>query len=187
MKTKYSKYISKLFFKQWIIGICQENIQEILRTKTFDPKIHWIDATSSEKFYADPFPISYKNGKLKILYEEYSYEKDYGTISLMTIDKDFRPIDNKILLDTNSHLSYPFYHSENIKTHVFPESADNDKLSCYEFSHEHESLVFMKDILDIPLYDSTILKYDNKYWIFGVTGRNSTSYKLAIFYSKDRK
>jgi hypothetical protein len=42
---------------------------------------------------------------------------------------------------------------------------------------------FIKDIIDLPLRDSTILKKDNKYWLFGTIGFTETGYKLYVFYS----
>jgi hypothetical protein len=182
---KLSKFFDKLFFKKWIIGICQVNIKDIIRSKNFDSEINWLIKKSFDKFYADPFPLISNDGNIKILYEEYIFKEDYGKISLMTIDKNFRLINNKTLLDTKSHLSYPFFFSENNKIYVFPESATNSKLSCYEYNPTNESLVFLKDILNIPLRDSTILKYDGKYWIFGAIGKNFINYKLSLFYSDD--
>jgi hypothetical protein len=45
MNRILSKYIGKLFFKKWIIGICQDNIKDIVRSRTFDPDINWLLST----------------------------------------------------------------------------------------------------------------------------------------------
>jgi hypothetical protein len=37
----------------------------------------------------------------------------------------------------------------------------------------------------LPLLDSTVLKFDGKYWIFGIVKVDETNYELMIFYSKD--
>ena len=101
----------------------------------------------------------------------------------MTLDKSFRQVNHKILLDTKSHLSYPFVFTENNKTYVFPEARKSGKLSCYEYDPVNESIYFYKNILDLPLLDSTILKHDDKYWIFGTLSENGTDYKLSVFFS----
>jgi hypothetical protein len=183
MNRILSKYIDKLFFKKWIIGIFQGNIEDIIRSKTFDPDINWLLIKSFDKFYADPFLLRSKDGNSKILFEEYAFDDDYAKISLMTLDKSLRQANHKILLDTKSHLSYPFVFTENNKTYVFPEAAQSGKLSCYEYDPVHESLNFVQDLLNLPLRDSTILKHDSKYWIYGTLSENSSNYKLCVFFS----
>lgn len=184
MNRTLSKYIDKLFFKQWIIGICKDNIKDIIRTKNFDLNINWLPKKSFDKFYADPFPLVSNNGNFKILYEEFKFGEDYGKISLLTLDKSFNQVNNKVLLDTKSHLSYPFVFIENNKTYVFPEAGKSGKLSCYEYDPVHESINFVEDILNLPLRDSTILKHDGKYWIFGALSENYSNYKLYVFFSE---
>src|ERR1035437_588230 len=100
MKSVYSKYIDKLFYKNWTIGICRGNINDIIRERSFDPDITWLFANSYDKYYADPFIIRSVDGKLKILHEEFPYDKDYGVLSVVTLDKDSNPVDYKTLLDT---------------------------------------------------------------------------------------
>lgn len=185
MKNVYSKYIDKLFYKNWTIGICRADIKDIIRKKSFDPDITWLFKNSYDKYYADPFIMKPVNDKIKVLHEEFPYDTDYGVISLVTLDKDFKQIGYKTLLDTGSHISYPFYYTENDKTYIFPEAGQSEKLSCYVFDPEAETINFLKDIINLPLRDSTIIKKDNKYWIFGTTGFTETDYKLYVFYSNN--
>src|SRR5664280_1163217 len=121
MKRVLSKYADKLFFKKWIIGICRGDINEIIRSKTFDPEIDWLVPKSLEKFYADPFFVNSENGNIDIVLEEFPFDDDYGKISLLKLDKNLNQLSYKILLDTKGHLSYPFIFKENNKIFVFPE------------------------------------------------------------------
>jgi len=185
MKKPFSKYLSKLFFKKWIIGVCNDNIENIIRKKTFEPQIEWLKFKGFESFYADPFILSVKEDEIKLLYEIYPYCENYGKIALLTLDNKFKIRENKQILDTKSHLSYPFVYRENNKTYIFPESAQNKKLSCFEFDQEKEEMSFIKDLIDLPLRDSTILKYQEKYWIFGTQSDNGADYKLHIYVSEN--
>lgn len=178
-----SAYTDKLFFKQWIIGICHGDIIDIIRKRSFDPDINWLSLNSFDKFCADPFFVASKDGNLKILIEDYPFNDDYGKISLMTLDRGFRQLSNKVLLDTGSHLSYPYVFYENNKIYIFPEAAKSGKLRCYEYDPDNESLEFLKDIIELPLRDSTILKHNGKYWLFGIIAEGATDYKLHVFYS----
>lgn len=175
--------LKKLYYKQWVIGLVRGNIKDIIRTKTFNQDIQWLPTTAVDHFYADPFLLKTKDGNLNILYEDFSMNDYYGNISLMTLDRNLSQVDQKVLLDTKGHLSYPFVFQENDKIYVFPESAKNNRLACYEYDPIKRSVNFLQDIIDLPLYDSTILKYNNKYWLFGTINENRAGYKLYLFFS----
>lgn len=184
MKSILSKYVDKFYFKKWIIGICRGDINDIIRNKIFDPQIQWLLKKSPDKFYADPFLVNLENGNLNILLEEFPFDEDYGKISLLKLDKNLKQVYYKVLLDTKSHLSYPFVFKENNKTYIFPEAAKSGKLACYLYDSENESLTFIQDILNMPLRDSTILKQGDKYWLFGILSEeNGKDYKLYVFFS----
>jgi hypothetical protein len=185
MNSIFSKYIDKLFFKKWVFGICRGDINDIIRNKTFDPDINWLFKKSFDRFYADPFFLASKDGNISIILEDFTFDDKYAKISLMKFDKNFSQQSHKTLLDTKSHLSYPFVFTENNKTYIFPESSKSCKLSCYEYDPVNESLTFLQHILELPLLDSTILKYENKYWIFGTLGDAINDYKLQVFFSKN--
>lgn len=189
MNSLLSKYIDKLFLKNWIIGIFRGSIKDIIRNKKFDPDINWLVMRSSDTFQADPFLLMSKDENIKLLYEDFAIDEAYGKISLMELDKSFKPLNHKILLDTKSHISYPFIFTENNRTFIFPEAGRSGKLSCYEYDPGNESIDFLQDILSLPLSDSTIIKHDSKYWIFGALSEidiekdKITDYKLCIFFS----
>jgi hypothetical protein len=178
-----SKYSDKLFFKQWTIGFCKGDISEIIRSRSFDPEIHWLPLESYDYFIADPFFVTSINGRQKLLFEELNFRENYGKIALMTLDGSYNKSEQKYLLDTGLHLSYPFVYYENNKVYIFPEASKSGKLSCYQYDPLTESLTFLKDIIDMPLRDSTILKYRDKYWLFGIIAINDKDYKLHVFYS----
>ncbi len=185
MKRKFSKYLDVLFVDGWAIGVTRGNIQEIIRSKTFNPDITWLPTKSMNQFYADPFLYKTKEGTYDIIFEAFSLNEEYGKIAVMSIDNSFKQKNHKIVLDTKSHLSYPFIFKENNKIYVFPEAARSGKLSCYEYDPVNRSLKFLQQVIDLPILDGTILKHNGKYWLFGVLrGYDGVEqYKLCIFYS----
>ena len=80
MNKVLSKYLDKLYFKKWIIGIQHTDIKEIIRTKSFKADINWFHPKSFDKFYADPFPLN-DNDKITMLLEEFSFKPNSGKIS----------------------------------------------------------------------------------------------------------
>ena len=173
----------KLYVKQWVIGLLYGDIREMIRTKSFNFKIKWLSVSSYYRFHGDPFLHKNSNGNLDILFEDFSLDENYGNISLMTLDQNLKITDQKILLDTKSHLSYPFIFRENNKIYVFPESARSGVLSCYEFDPEIKALSYLKEVINLPLLDSTILKHDNKYWLFGTLNDKENGYIMNVYFS----
>jgi hypothetical protein len=178
-----SKFIDKLFVKQWQIGLCHGDIAEIIRSKVFNPDIKWLPLNTLDYFHADPFLLKTNDGSLHILFEDFAFDDYYGKIALMTFDENFKQDNKVILLDTKSHLSYPFIFTENNKIFVFPEAGYSGRLSCYEYEQANQTLTFLKVIMDLPVLDPTIIKHNNKYWMFGtLIGKDSDS-KLNIYFS----
>lgn len=178
-------YIKKLYFKQWIIGLARGDISEMIRTKNFRQDFKWIQPSSFGHFYADPFVIKGTGGETLILFEDFLIDENYGNISLMTLDSNFNVTDIKVLLDTGSHLSFPFIFREDNKLYVFPESVRSRKLSCHLLNPVTKTLTPLGDILDLQLYDPAILRFQEKYWLFGSVFENRREYKLHIFVSEN--
>lgn len=183
MEGILTKIKNKFYFKNWTIGICRSSLEELIRNKSFDPEITWLFTDQFDRYLADPFLIPSDNGSFKIMLEEFSYEADYGTLALLKIDGNYKPVSYKALLDTGSHLSYPLTYSEGGKTYMFPEAGKSGKFSCYEYDPVSESVKYLTDIIELPLRDATILKKDNKYWIFATINQGEANYNLLVFYS----
>jgi len=178
---------NRFFVKQWIVGIGRGDIRNMIRNKTFNCDITWLPVKDPRREFADPFILSSDKGLYHLIIEDYSMDDHYGKVALLIVNDRYEVQEHKILLDTRSHLSYPFVFKENGNVYVFPESADNGNLSCYLYNPETRSLGFVKHIINMPLLDSNIIKHKNKYWIFGITREkdNNENYELQCFYSDD--
>jgi hypothetical protein len=178
-----TEILNKLYVKQWVIGLVKADISEVIRTKTFRQNINWLEPGSPDHFYGDPFLLNVSKGELTILYEDFSFDDNYGNISMMILDKDMKEKGKKVLLDTGSHLSYPFIFTENERIYVLPESSRAGELSCYEYDPWRQDLTNKSQLIALPLLDTTILKYEGKYWLFGTIHERPTGYRLNIYYS----
>lgn len=177
------KYSDKLYLKQWGLGFLKADIRNIIRDKKTDLSFQWMPLTDKSVSHADPFIFKSDDGKINILYEKVSTYDLNGNISLMVCNELFQPVMDKVLLDTKSHLSYPYVFRENGKIYVFPESAFGGSLFCYEFDQASRSFINKKEIIKLPLLDSTILKYGNKYWLFATMLGDTFNSDLHIFYA----
>ena len=185
MNGFFSKITKRLYLKHWIIGLCHCNIEDVIRSKTFNQDIKWLKINSIDHYNADPFLLKTEDGSLNLFFEDFTLDDFYGKISVLKFDNAFNELNQKILLDTKSHLSYPFIFKENNKIYVFPEASHSGRLSCYEYDPLNQSLNFIKEIMSLPLLDSTILKQDNKYWLFGTLAGKYSNKKLYIYFSNN--
>ncbi len=193
MGNIFSKAIRKLSFhynyrcivNQWVIGISRGNLADIIRNKQFNPDITWIDLNDPGHQQADPFILNVDNGSVDLLIEDYRADDNYAKIASMHFNPALQATDHKIVLDTGSHLSYPHIFRENNRVFVLPEASKSGKLSCYEYVASVNALVFLKDIIELPLLDANVLKYKDKYWVFGVTrpASGEDKFELCGFYA----
>jgi hypothetical protein len=155
----------------------------MIRNKKFDFRFQWLPLDDKAVSYADPFIFKTDDGRVNILFEHVStYELD-GRISLIVCNDRVDPVFEKIVLDTKDHLSYPFVFKENGKIYIFPENAFGGALNCFEFDPVNRSFVNKQQVIGLPLLDGTILKQDNKYWLFATLLGESYNSDLHIFYS----
>ena len=177
------KYSDKLYLKQWGLGFMKGDLKEIIRQRKNGFSFKWLPISDKNISYADPFIFKTSDGKVNVLFENVtSFELD-GTISLMVCDESFNPVMEKTILNDRGHLSYPYVFRENGKTYVFPENAFSGSLFCYEFDSDAKTFVQQKKILDLPVIDSTILKFENRYWLFCTMLGNELNNELHIYYA----
>ena len=177
------KYSDKLYLKQWGIGFMRGNLADIIRQKKTDLSFDWFSLDDKGVSKADPFIFKTDDGRINILFEYVSSYNLDGRISLMVCNEKLEPVMEKMVLDTKDHLSYPYVFKENGKIYVFPENAFGGSLWCYEFNQDRSLFFNRKEIIQLPLLDSTILKYDNKYWLFATMLGDTFNSDLHIFYA----
>lgn len=174
--------LDKLYVKQWTIGFVSESIEEIIGKQNGSIRVNWVEPPSPFVFYADPFILDVnENGETEVLVEELEDQEGYGKLSKLSIDNQLN-YTVRTLLDLKAHLSYPQVIRQNEQLYVIPESASLKKLNAYQFNSDASSLEYASTIMDLGLYDATILYYDNKYWLFGILSSEKTPH-LVIYHS----
>jgi hypothetical protein len=177
------KYSDKLYLKQWGIGFLKGSMADIIRNKKTALRFEWMSLNNKTVSYADPFVFKTDDGRINILFESVSSYILDGKISLMVCNDNLEPVLEKVVLNTSDHLSYPSVFKESGKIYVFPENALGGSLSCYEFDQVKNSFINKREIIQLPLLDSTILKYQNRYWLFATLLGDTLNSDLHIFYA----
>lgn len=181
--NKIKQSVKSLFyFEQWIL-LYQFNQKDswsksFFRFKRIVPP--------KDRFWADPF-IYEKNDRYYIFIEELVYKENKGKISVMEIDEKNEYTTPKTIIEKDYHLSYPFLFEDADSLYMIPETSDNKSIElykCIEFPMKWELVKVLMS--DLNAVDNTILKYNNKYWLFcNITENEGASSldELFLFYS----
>lgn len=177
----------------WNIGFIKCEPGELLEGKKKIERVQWLKHSYKDRFFADPFFLSATEEKLEVLVEEYLYKTGKGRIVLLIIDaKELKIIEHKIVLELDTHLSYPILLRWKEKLFIYPENGAGQRLSLYEFHLKDHTTTYYGDMLppeeirDVYhinwLADATLTGYAGKYWLFLTP--DVTNDKLMIFQSE---
>jgi hypothetical protein len=175
--------LDKFFVKQWTIGIAKGTEADILQNRLKSLDFTWITIPDPEVFVADPFVIELPNGEIHII-AEHIHQASYGKLVSYRFSKTLDLLEEKIILDTGSHLSYPFILEDNGEIFIIPESAMANGVFAYPYDPIHMELGKPITLVeDLPLLDSTFVYYEDRWWLFATKrGANSNS-ELFIYYA----
>jgi hypothetical protein len=178
--------IRKLGLFHWNIGFAEETPETILGNQRISKKINWLQDDFRDRFFADPFILNVTDNAIEVLVEEYMYSEQKGRITALTIDrKNYTLFDHKVLLDLETHLSFPFIFRENNRIYVIPENCRSGALSIYEYNTITKNLEFRKVLITSPLVDPVIVKHEGLYYLLCTRKDKNENEDLYIYYSND--
>lgn len=141
-----------------------------------------------DRFWADPFVI-FKNNTHYIFFEEFSFRRNRGVISVIELKENGQHTKSKVVLSRDYHLSYPFLFEENGVLYMIPETSQNNTVElykCAEFPMKWELETVLID--NIKTVDTTLFKRDGVYWLFTnekVVENSENWNTISIYSSKD--
>ena len=154
------------------IGIIKKPIGEILEKGIELGDIKWLIHNYKDRFFADPFMIKEDRDFYYILVEEYLFWEEKGKISVLKVDKhDFSLTKKKVLIEENTHLSFPF--CELNGNTIIPESIASGETKEYILDLNSMEILQSRTILNEGLIDAAF--YEDKIgekWIFASKKKN---------------
>ncbi len=175
--------VFKIFcFEQWILLYDLTNSEKISKPLYRFKRI----IPPKDRFWADPFVVN-KNNKYYIFVEELVYKEKKGKISVIEMDNNGKYGDSKVVLERDYHLSYPFIFQENGQTYMIPETIQKHRIElykCIDFPMRWELEEILIDKIEAA--DTTLFKYNDKYWLFTSLKPNigtSVNDEVYLFYS----
>jgi hypothetical protein len=120
----------------------------------------------SDRFWADPFPVKAAD-RYYVFVEECLYATRKGHIAVMELDDEGCWSTPVKVLERNYHLSYPCVFEWAGDYYMIPETLGNRSIELYRSVSFPLQWEFVKVLIpNINATDATIIKVENRWWIF---------------------
>jgi hypothetical protein len=150
-----------------------------------DPSNYRLMLPPKDRFYADPFLVE-RDGKTYLFLEDFRFSEGRAVISYFELGPDGSPSTPVEVLRRPYHLSYPFLFTHEGQMYMIPETKENRTVELYRATSFPTTWTLEAVLLnDIYAVDATILKINDKFWMFaGVSnGRHSNCDELGLFFA----
>lgn len=155
---KVSKLYRSITRDCWAIGFVENGLNAVMSNDR-SLKISWLKHDYKDRWFADPFILDVTESEILLLVEEYRYETNKGRIAELVIDKDSCTLkEMNILLELDTHLSFPAIWRMENRIFVYPESWLSGSLNLYEYVGRGERLKQVKVLCDDTMSDAIITK-----------------------------
>ena len=144
------QYIKEIKYN---IGFIDGDIDSIIKGEPI--KVNWLKHSYKDRWFADPFILDVTESEILVLAEEWYDPINRGRISKLVIDKHtFQLKDIIVLLELDTHLSFPAIRRKDDIVYVYPENSVNNQLKEYKYNKDKEQLEFSSIIAEEPLTDA---------------------------------
>jgi hypothetical protein len=145
-----------------------------------------INPYKKEKWFADPFIYRDNDNTLELFVEEFDYSVGRGRIGHLVISKKNRRIEKlSIILEKDTHLSFPAIYRIGDDVFVHPENSASGHSVMYRYDEGHDKLVDPVVILEEPVTDAIIQQLnDGTYKMYATKVPAPNGNELFIYTSE---
>lgn len=170
--------------QNWNIGFCELTPEEFVSSGRLG-RVVWLKNPYKDRWFADPFLLNVTEDTITVFVEERMVVADKGYLTELVIDrKSFEIKERYVILETDSHLSYPAILRKDGHIYVYPENALGGPLKMYKYDAVNHQLGSPKVILNERVADSTILDADGKFYLIATKYPESQE-KAFLYKSED--
>ena len=171
---------NKLVLHRWSIAFAENSLDDVLNGKKIQLK--YVKHDFKKRWFADPFILDSDDEKINLLVEDYSDSDKKGKISRLIVNRKTMELEDvKIILELDSHLSFPAIMRMEGKVFIYPENSAGKGLALYEYNETADELYEVKVLTQEPLTDAIITSYFGKKQIFSTKGIDANKNVLEIF------
>jgi hypothetical protein len=181
---KIKKYLyGRYCHENWNIGFINAGVQEALNSDSWN--IFWLKHNYQDRFFADPFILEVNDKNIIVLVEEFYYPDNKGRIAKLTVDREsFSLVKNDLVLELETHLSFPVIFRRDDKIWLYPENSAAGKLTLYQFDVINNKVIPVLILNAEPLTDAVITERFGKPCLFTTKLPNDSGSILSIYKAK---
>ena len=169
-----------VLLQKYNIGFIDGDLQSVMEGDTI--KVKWLKHNYKNRWFADPFILDVNEREIIVLVEEWYDPIQRGRISKLTIDKNsFELKDIIVLLELETHLSFPMIVRKDNGIFVYPENSATGKWVEYKYNPETDALVAQRTMANLPLTDSVICNYFDESLMFSTCLPDANGKELGIY------
>jgi hypothetical protein len=132
------------------------------------------------RFYSDPFPVE-KDGRTYVFVEDLEHRLNRGVISVVEFDARGPIGTPRPVLDTGSHLSYPFVFEHGGEMWMVPESCSAATVDLYRAERFPDGWVKQATLVaGVVASDATLFEHEGRWWMFATVQDEGGSYSDAL-------
>lgn len=174
---------SKLLYSHnWNVGFCEQTPEDLIHGQALH-KIQWMNHPYKDRWFADPFIYKISEDEIVVFVEECPIEHPKGVLCELVLDRKTKRLKQRhVLLDLDTHLSYPAIIECDGKTFVYPENGTSGKLNMYEYDEADHRLMNPVCILEEAVADATIIECHGEYFMVATKCPN-TQEQVFLYHS----
>jgi hypothetical protein len=134
---------------------------------------------------ADPF-LCHADDRWYMFFEVEELIEGKGVIAVATSEDGFRWAYDRVVLREPFHLSYPHVFEWRGEFYMIPESRQSRTVRLYkavQFPHRWELVQTLLD--DAPFVDSTLFRFEQKWWMFAAAVLPDRGEALKLYYADE--
>ena len=168
----FKKVYRSIVAHWWKLAIIENSIKGVIENE--DLRFINVKYPFLNRWYADPFILDYDDQEIILLVEDFSDADKKGKISKLVIDRKSMTIkDVRIVLELDSHLSFPVIERREDKLYIYPENGAASTLDLYEYNLQTEECKKKCNISNLSMADAIISYFNSEKFLFSTKGNGN--------------
>lgn len=174
-------FLKKYNRNRWNLAFFPESKIEEVFSGDYS-SVEWMTYTYTDRWFADPFILKISDNFIIVLAEELSYDTNKGRIAKLIIERQtYCLLEMKIILELDTHLSFPIIFRRGEEVIIIPENSESGKSIAYKYNPNDDSIVEIATVCDMPLTDVTIFDDGFDKFLLATRLPDSNGNELTIF------
>lgn len=165
------------------IAFLDNTLDDVMTGKPLN--IRCIKHDYTDRWFADPYILDVTETQIILLVEEFMWATKKGRIAKLTIDRDtLRLVQNVIVLDLPTHLSFPVIRRDGDTVYIYPENGASESLNLYKFDNKSNTCIKVQELAKGELYDFVITDDLGEQMMFATMGHShdeANGNRLCLF------